>query len=89
MKLVAMTLLLGMGVAAGMAVGADERDPAPAPIDQDFCTRRDITPQQYQEKCVIKNGPPHRHVLRRQGSVGSQIAPTPATPAMGAPAPTP
>jgi hypothetical protein len=89
MRLAAISLLLGMSVAAGMAASADTRDPAPAPIDQNFCTRRDITPEQYQEKCVIKNGPPHRHVLRKQGNVGSQIAPTPEIPAMGAPAPTP
>jgi hypothetical protein len=59
-----------MALAAGTAAGADTSQPAPAPIpiDQNFCMRRDITPEEYAEKCVIKNGPPHRHILRKKGA---------------------
>ena len=73
-------MIVLLGSQAGLAADADKRDPepaspppAPAPIDQAFCTRRDITPEQYAEKCVIKNGPPHRPVHRQQQ--GMQRAP--------------
>jgi hypothetical protein len=72
MRLAAISLLLGVSVAAGTAAGADTLDPTPPPIDQDYCARRDLTPEQYQEKCVIKNGPPHRHLLRRRSVRGTE-----------------
>ena len=88
MKAVSITLLIAVGLCAGLAAGADTRDSAPkatqpAPADQpgnsEFCTRRDISPADYEKNCVVQNGPPHRHVigagrsqLKSGGSTGTR-----------------
>ena len=72
MRASSIALLIAAGLFAGLATGADTRDVAPqakqpAPADQpansEFCTRRDISPEDYQKNCVVQNGPPHRHVI--------------------------
>ena len=81
-------LLIVVGLFAGVAAGADTRDPGPPakqpvpgdqPANSEFCTRRDISPEDYQKNCVVQNGPPHRHVigagrnqLKSGGSTGTR-----------------
>jgi hypothetical protein len=88
MRASSIALLIAVGLSAGLAAGADTRDPAPpakqpAPAEQpgnsEFCTRRDISPEDYQKNCVVQNGPPHRHVigagrgqLKSGGSTGTR-----------------
>jgi hypothetical protein len=72
MRATAISLLIAASLSVGIAAGAETRDPVPpakqpAPNDQpansEFCTRRDISPDDYQKNCVVQNGPPHRHVI--------------------------
>lgn len=65
MKTAAIALMIVLGSVAGVATGAEQR--VPATPDQDVCLRRDITPEEYNQRCVIQNGPPHRPIHRRQG----------------------
>ena len=64
MKLAA-TIIFAFGL-GGISLGAVAAEPAKTALpDPDYCARRDADP----EKCVIQNGPPHRHVVRKkQGS---------------------
>jgi hypothetical protein len=71
MRATAIVLLIATGIFAGTALGAEKRDPAPAPApaptpgDSDYCTRRDISPEDYAKHCVTDNGPAHRPVYRK------------------------
>ncbi|HKU69975.1 MAG TPA: hypothetical protein VJQ51_03965 [Burkholderiales bacterium] len=72
MRASTISVLLAVALFAGVAAGADTRDPTPPakqptpgdqPANSEFCTRRDISPEDYQKNCVVQNGPPHRHVI--------------------------
>ena len=60
MKLVMNVAMIALGAFAGIAAGAEKADLVLP--DADYCARRDADPQ----KCVIQDGPPHRHIVRKK-----------------------
>ena len=73
MKRTATILMIGLGAFSCFAAGAEQAKPVLP--DYDYCARRDADP----EKCVIQNGPPRRHIVRRRQSASmAQPVPQPS-----------
>lgn len=58
MKVATTMWVIGLSTFACIAAGAEPAKPVVP--DYDYCARRDADP----EKCVIQDGPPHRHLVR-------------------------
>jgi hypothetical protein len=67
MRIAAISLLIALGIPAGLAAGAENPTPIPAPAptlgSDAYCMRRDISPEDYAKNCITQNGPAHRHVI--------------------------
>ena len=62
MSLAGPVLIIWLGAFAGIAAAAEKAKPALP--DPDYCARRDADP----EKCLIQDGPPRRHIVRKKRS---------------------